>query len=205
VTTPAHLRQAWLDLLSRYGAPPEAAGRAFAELARRYSEPHRHYHTLDHIAALWDLLPGAGAALALAVYLHDAVYDTRAADNEERSAALADEMLQPLYIPADVRAETRRLILLTKRHAAAADDADGYRLLDADLAVLGAPPDEYDRYAAAIRREYAWVAEDDYRRGRRNVLENFLRRERLYFTEEVRARREAQARENLRREIGALS
>jgi predicted metal-dependent HD superfamily phosphohydrolase len=173
-------------------------------LARRYSEPHRHYHTLDHIAALWDLLPEADSALSLAVYFHDAVYDTRAADNEERSAALAGAMLQPLYIPADVRAETRRLILLTKRHEATADDADGRRLLDADLAILGAPPDAYDRYAAAIRREFAWVTEDDYRRGRRNVLENFLRRERPYFTEEMRERREAQARENLRREIAAL-
>jgi predicted metal-dependent HD superfamily phosphohydrolase len=204
VTTPSHLRRAWLNLLSLYDASPEAAEWAFAELARRYSEPHRHYHTLDHIAAMLGLLPRPSPPLALAVWFHDAVYDTHAADNEERSATLADEMLQPLYIPADVRAETRRLIQLTKRHEAAADDAEGKQLLDADLAILGAPPDEYDRYAAAIRREYVWVAEDDYRRGRRNVLENFLRRERLYFTEEMRERREAQARENMRREIAAL-
>ena len=206
----APLEARWTGLLTALGCAPGPARAAFADLAARYAAPERYHHTLDHVhdvldtaAALWG--QGEPPALTLAAWLHDVVYDSRAADNEERSAALADEMLQPLYIPADVRAETRRLILLTKRHAAAADDADGYRLLDADLAVLGAPPDEYDRYAAAIRREYAWVAEDDYRRGRRNVLENFLRRERLYFTEEVRARREAQARENLRREIGALS
>jgi predicted metal-dependent HD superfamily phosphohydrolase len=198
------LRRSWLALVAPFGAPAEAAERTFADLAARYSEPGRHYHTLDHLAAMLTLLPEPSPPLALAVWFHDAVYDTRAADNEERSAALADALLQPLYISADVRAETRRLILLTRRHETATDDADGRRLLDADLAVLGAAPDEYDRYAQAIRREYAWVAEDDYRRGRRRVLESFLGRGRLYFAEEMRERREARARENLRREVLAL-
>jgi predicted metal-dependent HD superfamily phosphohydrolase len=202
VTTRAHLHKSWRELLTPFESPPDVCERVFAELTVRYNSPDRHYHTLEHIEAMLELLPQA--ALALAVWFHDAVYDTRAADNEERSAALGDEMLQPLYVPPEIQAETRRLILLTKRHDTREDDADGRRLLDADLAILGAAEDEYDRYAKAIRQEYAWVPEDDFRRGRQRVLENFLQRRWIYFTDGMREQREVAARKNLRREIASL-
>jgi predicted metal-dependent HD superfamily phosphohydrolase len=42
-------------------------------------------------------------------------------------------------------------------HTAAGDvDADAAVLLDADLAILSADEKRYARYAADIRREYAW-------------------------------------------------
>src|SRR5262249_44897436 len=149
----------------------------------RYGEPGRHYHTLEHVGAVLDTLDSLGEstpALLLAAWYHDAVYDSRAADNEERSADLARATLAALGAPADGAAETARLSLLTKPHRTAEDDVAGQRLLDADLAVLGAEPATYDRYAAAIRREYAWVPEADYRAGRRRVLEGFLARPRIY-------------------------
>ncbi len=176
----------------------------FEELVERYSSGSRHYHTLKHIDAMLELLPQASTALALAVWFHDAVYDTRAADNEERSADLAEAMLQQLYIPPMIRTETGRLILLTERHEAVADDMDGTQLLDADLTILGAAQDEYDQYATAIRQEYEWVTIDDYRRGRKRILENFLLRKWFYFTDAMREQREVKARENLRREIALL-
>jgi predicted metal-dependent HD superfamily phosphohydrolase len=99
MTTQSHWRQVWRDLLTPFGGPPDACERVFAELVKRYSSPERHYHTLMHIEAMLELLPQPSPALVLAVWFHDAVYDTHSADNEERSAALADEMLQRLYIP----------------------------------------------------------------------------------------------------------
>jgi predicted metal-dependent HD superfamily phosphohydrolase len=138
------------------------------------------------------------------VWFHDAVYDTHIPTNEERTADLADQMLQTLYIPQGIRDETRRLILLTKGHDTSAEDADGCQLLAADLAILGAASDEYDRYATAIRQEYDWVSDEDYRRGRKRVLENFLQRKWIYFTEEMRQQRETNARENLKGEIASL-
>jgi predicted metal-dependent HD superfamily phosphohydrolase len=204
VTTQAHLHKSWRTLMTPFEAPLDRCDQVFMELAGRYSSEARHYHTLNHIHAMLELLPEAAPALALAVWFHDVVYDTRAADNEERSAAPADKMLQMLSIPPTIRTETHRLILLTKRHEAAEDDRDGRQLLDADLAILGAAEEEYDRYAAAIRKEYEWVPVEDYRRGRKGVLENFLQRKWLYFTEAMREQREVRARENLQREIEAL-
>jgi predicted metal-dependent HD superfamily phosphohydrolase len=58
-------------------------------------------------------------------------------------------------------------------------------------------------YAHAIRQEYAWVPEADFRTGRRRVLESFLQRERFYFTAGMRDREPA-ARQNLAAELQSL-
>jgi predicted metal-dependent HD superfamily phosphohydrolase len=194
----------WRQAVAPFGAPAELAGEAYTDLATRYCEPGRFYHTLEHIAAFLDVLQGLGdspAALALAAWYHDAVYDSRAADNEERSAGLARESLPRLGVPAAVIEETVRLILLTKTHRTGEDDVAGRRFLDADLAILGADPESYDLYAAAIRREYAWVPEADYRAGRRRVLEGFLARPQVYY---LLKHLEPTARDNLRREADQL-
>ena len=206
----AHPLEARLTgLLTGLGCSPEAAGLAFADLAAAYSSPGRHYHTLDHIRDVLDTataLWGAATppALLLAAWLHDVIYDTHGADNEERSADHAWELLRPLGLPEALLDETARLILLTKGHRAEAGDRAGHVLLDADLAVLGADEATYDQYAAAIRREYAWVPEEQYRPGRARVLEDFLRRPRIYHTHEMYGRLEPCARQNVMHEARAL-
>ncbi len=183
-----------------FPAPSLAVDDAFARLVDLYYQPHRHYHTFDHAEMVFALIGDPPLpALGFAAWLHDIVYDTRRNDNEERSADLAREMLGPLSVPPAVIDETARLILLTKSHEA--DDPDGRALLDADLAILAASEGEYDSYAAAIRLEYDWVPEAEYRAGRAAVLEKFLKRPRIYYSP---AMDEAAARRNLAREIAAL-
>jgi predicted metal-dependent HD superfamily phosphohydrolase len=204
------LRAAWEMLTRPVAAPAPVAEAVFAEIARLYAGPDRHYHNLDHLAAVLHAVDGLQHltdhpdAVRFAAWFHDAVYDPRAADNEERSAALAEDRLQQLRLPPETVADVRRLILLTRSHLAGPDDHDGHVLLDADLAVLGAPPADYQRYAGQIRREYAWVPEAEYRAGRGAVLRRFLERPRLYFTDEMHRSREQQARDNLRDEIARL-
>jgi predicted metal-dependent HD superfamily phosphohydrolase len=202
----AVLAEGWRRLFSDGVA--HAADEVFADLFRRYGEPGRHYHTLDHIAAVLDTVvriePAPAPALLLAAWLHDVVYDSRASDNEERSAEYARALPAALGVPPEVREETARLILLTKSHTTAPGDRAGEVLLDADLAILGAKPHVYADYAAAIRREYAWVSEADYRAGRRRVLERFLARPRIYSTPWMAGRAEDRARANLAWEIARL-
>lgn len=205
----AFVNERWRQLVCRCGLDAQGGERVFASLARAYAEPHRHYHNLAHVAHILDVLKELPALepclLELAAWFHDVVYDPRANDNEERSAAVAREALRELNLPADQGERVGQLILLTKGHAPPADDADAQLLLDADLAILGASPEAYDRYAEAIRREYAWVPEPAYRAGRSAVLRHFLDRPALYGTDELRRRWEAQARQNLRRELAALA
>jgi predicted metal-dependent HD superfamily phosphohydrolase len=205
---PGLLGPQWRRLLRPFHAPEPAVTAALADLAARYSEPSRHYHNLTHLHEVLEVISSLTAAdvpaVRLAAWFHDAVYDSRAKDNEERSADLAEAVLTSLGLPPGLVANVERLVLLTKTHSAEADDRDGQLLLDADLAILGTEEDRYDNYARAIRREYAWVAEDAYREGRRRVLEGFLKRPRIYFTDELFRSHEGRARHNLRRELGSL-
>lgn len=196
----------WVQLLGGFGVPVADAYAPFDRLVTAYSEPHRHYHTLEHLGEMFRVvgrLPVADRpAVQLAVWYHDAVYDPKAADNEERSADWAEQDLRAwgvVSLPA-----VRAMILATKHTATEPDTPDVAAFLDADLAILGAAETRYLRYAADIRREYEWVPGDQYRAGRRAVLEGFLSRERIYRTDVMIEEGEAAARRNLTAELALL-
>jgi predicted metal-dependent HD superfamily phosphohydrolase len=182
-----------------------------ADLVARWSEPHRHYHTLDHLAQVLSIvdthaaLAADAAAVRLAAWFHDAVYDPRATDNEERSAALAESTLAATGLPAARIAEVARLVRLTAGHAVADGDRNGALLADADLAILAVPSDAYDRYAAAVRREYAHVPDEAFRAGRAAVLRHLLDLPELYRIVPNRGEWTERAVANLRRELAALA
>lgn len=180
-----------------------------AELRGRYAEPHRRYHTVEHLeealAVVADL--GGSPAVELAVWFHDAVYDATAplGESEARSAALAVERLTATGTDPALVAEFERLVLLTAGHEVAAGDAAGAVLADADLAILGAEPGRYARYAADVRAEYAHVPEGAWRTGRSAVLRGFLDRPRLFVTDAAHHRWDAAARRNLAWELDRLA
>jgi predicted metal-dependent HD superfamily phosphohydrolase len=202
---------AWRDLVRRHGCDAASAESTLEELVRAYAEPHRHYHTLDHIADLLLLLEKYGVsdanAVKLAILFHDAVYDPERQDNEAASASLAVKQLLVLGFPRELFGKVERYILATQHGTApqAMGDADLDLLLDLDLSVLAAPSDRYRAYAQAIKDEYAAVPDELYRPGRRRVLEDFLARPKIYRTERLRTRWEAPARVNLSGEIAALT
>lgn len=102
-------------------------------------------------------------------------------------------------------AEVERLVLLTVTHDPAPGDRDGEVLCDADLAVLGGAPEAYTAYAAAVREEYSFVPEPDFRAGRAAVLRQLLALPALYRTPAARARFDAAARANLTAELEGLT
>jgi predicted metal-dependent HD superfamily phosphohydrolase len=89
------VQRCWNGLVARRGSLPSTAATVLEETVRAYREPHRHYHTLDHVAALLTLLDRYGAevadsdAVTAAILFHDVVYDPARHDNEEASAAWA--------------------------------------------------------------------------------------------------------------------
>lgn len=185
-----------------------------AELVSAYTAPERHYHDLRHIEAMLRLADDCGGAitdrdaLEAAIWFHDAIYDTRRNDNEERSAALAVARL------ADTAGEDRTgriaaMIRATAGHAMpdltdAAARRDCALFLDLDLAILGSPAADFNAYEAAVRREYDWVSESQWTLGRRAVLAGFLARPAIYVTDRFQASHEAAARGNVARAIARL-
>lgn len=204
---PSAIARAWSPLLD--GVPSRAA--LLAELAPRYAEPHRHYHGIDHIEALARLFvdvaagPGwrAPVEVQLAILFHDAIYEPGRPDNEARSAELAIEHLADTQID---HARIAMMIRATKTHDQLGDpsDHDLAHFIDADMAIIGTPADIYDRYAEAVRLEFAAIPTKAYQRGRAAFLSHQQARPTLFHTPYFRARYEAQARANLERELATL-
>jgi predicted metal-dependent HD superfamily phosphohydrolase len=197
------LRKEWVGLT---GPTPEAAA-VGDDLLSRWAEPHRSYHNLAHLRAVLshlDRLGPAAGTVRLGAWYHDAVYQPGRADNEERSAGLARDGLPAIGLEPGVVSEVLRLVHLTAAHRAEPADTDGAMLCDADLAVLGSPPAGYETYRRAVRAEYAAVDDGAWRRGRSQVLEEFLGRDHIFATETGHRLWERAARENLSRELGGL-
>lgn len=177
-----------------------------------HDESQRLYHGPGHIISVLHVLETLskpnlpGLTVQLAAFFHDAVYDPQAnpTENEHASAAFATRSLTDLGVPAFDITTTTSIIEATAGHQV--NDAPGCDVfLDADLSILGSPPETYNWYAGAIRKEYSHVPDADFRSGRTAILQRFLEREALFFTAAGRELFEAQARSNLAREIVQLS
>lgn len=202
------LERRWLALWQRAGGAGD--GRAeLQDLVGRYSEPARHYHTVGHIGDCLAHLDEHRSRFVhadeaeLTLWLHDAVYDPRGADNEARSAELARRMLGRGGIGGEAVGRIARMIMATA-HAEPAPAGDGALVCDIDLAVLGASPERYSEYARLIRAEYSWVPLPVYRSRRAALLRRFLERPTIYATDGFRDRYEAAARKNLSAELVEL-
>ena len=95
-------------------------------------------------------------------------------------------------------------LIMATCHAALPDSDDARLLVDIDLSILGADPERFDEYEVQVRQEYSWVPGVLFRRKRREILQGFLARPRLYETDWFEQRLEAQARSNLQRSVRRL-
>jgi predicted metal-dependent HD superfamily phosphohydrolase len=175
----------------------------------RYAEAHRHYHTAQHLEECFDALDAIrGEAerpgeVELALWFHDAIYDTRRHDNEHRSAEWAWSVAAEAGLDAKVGERVAALVMAT-RHDATPVGADACVLVDVDLSILAAEPLRFDEYERQVREEYRWVPEPVFRRERRKILRRLLARPALFNTTRMRESHERRARANLDRSLARL-
>jgi predicted metal-dependent HD superfamily phosphohydrolase len=178
----------------------------YEELVSRYSEPHRKYHSLQHLVECITWFEAAAelarhaAEVETALWFHDAIYEVEQHDNEERSAWLARAALLDAGAPIASAARVESLVLATK-HTALPVSPDEQLLVDIDLSILGAAEPRFAEYEQQIRQEYSFVPEVLFRQKRRAVLCSFLDRARIYSTEYFHSALEQQARANLLRAV----
>ncbi len=198
----------WRALWRRLGSTVDQDG-LYGEIIAAYQHPSRAYHDLGHLSACLAHLDAhaevaqSADEIELAIWFHDAIYRVRRSDNEEKSAEWARAAILEAGLDAALAARVAELVLAT-RHASLPSDPDVRLLIDIDLAILGSPPEEFDRYEEAVRREYRWVPALLYRRKRLAILESFLARDSTFLTEGIRERYESQARRNLSRSVARL-
>lgn len=223
---PADLLDRWADDAAVL-APDAGADLHRAEgelLVRGWTEPHRRYHTLTHLAEMFAALgelesagevrAGDAPVARVAAWYHDLAYDPRAApgSNEHRSAALARDHLHRLGVARPTVDTVESLILLTADHQGEGPaggtgphtDAVRAAFLDADLWILAAPADRFDAYCTQVRAEYAHVPDEPYAEGRATILRSLVGRGPVYRTAHADRRWQAAAEENVARELARL-
>ncbi|MFO7642730.1 MAG: hypothetical protein R6X17_16095 [Candidatus Competibacteraceae bacterium] len=178
------------------------AATVYARLAELYGEPHRHYHTMDHIRHCLNEFDQAMAgmedpdAVELALWLHDAIYQPGAIDNELRSAELFERYFQG-NANLDFRRRVWDLILITT-HREAPRHPDERFIVDIDLSGFGRSWDECERDGRRIRAECADLADVDYYPAQLRFLRSLQNRPTFFFTEFFRQRYERVACDNVR-------
>jgi predicted metal-dependent HD superfamily phosphohydrolase len=204
-------RTRWQRLLQCLGIDPvpETAQSTYRALAAAYAEPHRQYHTAEHIGACLLLLDeythlaDSALEIEIALWFHDAIYILLSPHNEEKSAAWCSRFLTEVNID-EPRIHRIHTLILATTHEAAPNSNDTALIADIDLSILGRDSEQYDRFERAIRQEYKSVPWMLYRRTRRQILQSFLARETIYTHLPLRQRFETQARSNLAAAIKAL-
>lgn len=190
----------WISMLWGLKVNPAEYLGTYYELVERYSKQDRSYHDLGHVAhCLREFesarhLAQSQLDVEIALWFHDAVYDPKAKDNEEKSAELADAFAKS--VAPDAVQNVHRLVIATK-HVDVPASIDQQLIADVDLSIFGQPWEVFAKYNAAIREEYSWVEPELFFKERAKVLISFLARPQIYATEFFRAKYEQIARDNL--------
>lgn len=192
----------WRDLTTRIAMPEAVRETVFSA----YAEPHRRYHTLEHVVEMLDCLgesrrfASSPDTVALAIWYHDVVYEPAAppAANEEASA----DLLAAHY--TGVESAAAQAMVRHSAHHGPSNDPDTQLFCDIDLYRLGVAYNDFLVHSRAVRAEYSHVSDADWARGRGEFFRGMLARAPLYQTTYWRDRLEAQARDNIARTIADL-
>lgn len=203
------LKETFIGLLSNYTDNNSLTNELWTEIEKNYTSKKRHYHTLQHLDNLLTQLTEVKDeiqnwnTILLTLYYHDIVYNSLKADNEEKSAELAEKRLKQISVSTGTIELCRNQILATKSHLKS-NDSDTNYFTDADLSVLGQNWETYSLYYKNVRREYSIYPDLVYNPGRKKVLKHFLSMNRIYKTDFFFCEFETQAKRNLTNELNIL-
>lgn len=204
------LKTEWDNLVSKY-CNTTLTEELWIEIYNCYTKKSRHYHNLSHIyniliqakdfkSEIHDL-----ETLKFSIWYHDIIYKSSKKDNEKKSALFAEKRLKFFNFNEGKIEIIKKLIVSTEKHELALkENQDNAILLDLDLSILGTNWETYKKYVINIRREYKIYPDFMYKPARKKVLNHFLKRESLYFTDDFKTKYEVQARKNLKKEIELL-
>lgn len=153
-----------------------------------------------------------------AIFFHDIIYDPQLphGENELQSEKIWRECCEDVDVGGELREQVSRAILATISHTAPTpSNGDVELFLDLDLSILASPWTisdtdrreawmiSYSKYFEKIRKEYGHFSDYEFKRGRAAVLQRFLERTSLFFSEK-RVEWEPLARRNLEQELEQL-
>lgn len=207
-------KELFYEILGVFVDKPKKIDRLYADIIKRYSSGGRHYHSIEHIYSMCDLWVKHKEDMLrpifvfLAIIYHDVIYKSNRKDNEEQSAEYFHTIAfeSKFNMQASEIVYVKDLIRYTEHNCFFAEKLhkDAQLLLDFDLSVLSKSEDVYSKYSKDIRQEYKRYPNFIYNKGRLDVLNSFLQKDRIYLTEEFSLFEES-ARKNIKSEINYLN
>jgi pantetheine-phosphate adenylyltransferase len=193
----------WSELSSESDLAKQMAKKTLSTIIKKYLESTRHYHNISHILDCINELNTLKVEksdykrLFLAILFHDVIYDTKAKDNEQKSKELFVKLAQESKLKDVDISVISELIMATKTHLGTNDLEN--LMLDIDLSILGRDQETFDLYDSDIRKEYCWVPEVDYQKGRKKIMSDFCLRDRIFKSQVFFDKYEVSAKRNLRK------
>lgn len=146
-----------------------------SDIINLYDEPHRFYHTIDHIKDVLKDLHDSDLLkhdeLFLAAIFHDIIYNPQSGTNEEDSANYFIQAAKSSTLNIDQKKHIQQLILDTKHHTPTINFSEEF--IKADLAILNGSFDKLIKYEKQIFKEFQFVDYKDYKIKRIEVLKHF--------------------------------
>lgn len=173
------------------------------KLQQHYTEPHRYYHTLGHLAHCLTQLDTAKDSVVefdateMALWFHDIIYHYGASDNEILSADYFRKVAGST-MPAHFVHRVCEFIIATQ-HAGTAKDAATAFVVDIDLSGFGLPWEGYLVDSSALRNEASSVGDARYYSGKLRFLSELQNWASLFQSPFFRNRLEANAQSNIAR------
>ena len=126
-------------------------------------------------------------------------------DEQEFSALYhARSRMETLGLSEDVISRVQELMMALFTHRADPSDMDAQVLIDADLGMLAASPQDFKRFRESLREECPDLCDTDYVRARRLAIKKILAREQIFHSPLALAWEET-ARANLEAESAKLA
>lgn len=206
-----YLKVKW-DALTAFSSKTAVKEKLWNDLIYRYTEVHRTYHNVNHIAYLFNLMDSYiqqinnPAVVAFAIFYHDYVFDTHRKDNVEQSAIIAGNHLSELQLKKELIKKVQEFILATQNHHLVSQnivDQDMAFFIDFDLAILGEDDDTYIMYSKMVRQEFNHYPQPLYEQGRVEALQRLLDSKYIYHSNDFRIVMEEAARQNIQKEINS--
>ncbi len=203
------LKSIYFGVCTNYCNDPNTVTDCWNILCTLYAEPHRHYHTFAHIEDLVNHAETVKTKIkdydtfCFSIFYHDAIYNVRKRNNEEKSAELAETHLLKIGVNQTMIDKCIHQIIATKNHQKSLVN-DTNLFLDIDMSILGSDTETYQKYSDNVRKEFNIYPRILYNRGRKKVLTKMLELPFLFHTKEYQETHENQARINIQNEIDLL-
>lgn len=177
------------------------------EIYEMYTEPHRHYHNLNHIARMFQTAAEQKIELSemqiWAIWFHDIIYEVGANDNEERSAEVVGKRLEidhgsGIFFPKFVE-EIKTIIRDTQDEVPTIEESKV--VVDLDLWDLAAERRYWLNRDLIEKEMLTKCTMKEWKEGRAKWLGMMLDRDRIYWSEYADEAMERRARCNMEAEF----